>query len=147
MLRTVNWLARALSFAWLGLLAFLIAPAHGRFAVPVQIAGYCLLGLGLLAWMLLVDLQPEGAWLRDRRFPVVLGLIAVASGFAAGAGGDGTAMVAFVFVAALVAGGETSLAAALAVTGAGILAIEVSGLAFGGGYGVLLGFPVIVVSG
>jgi len=147
MLRTVNWVARALGFAWLGLLAFLIAPAHRPFAVPVQIAAYCLLGLGLLGWMLIVDLRPAGAWLRDARFPVVLGVIAVASGFAAGAGGGGTAMVAFVFVAALVAGGETSLAAALAVTGAGILAIEISGLAFGGGYGVQLGFPVIVVAG
>ena len=53
----------------------------------------------------------------------------------------------FGFVAAMVAGSETSLTAALAVTAAGILAIEVSGLAFGDSYGTLLGLPAIVVAG
>jgi signal transduction histidine kinase len=38
--RTVNWLARALGYAWLGLLAFLVAPPSAPFALPVQIAGY-----------------------------------------------------------------------------------------------------------
>jgi hypothetical protein len=57
MLRTVNWVARALGFAWLGVLAFLISPPHGPSAAPVQIAGYCLLGLGLLAWAL-IDVHP-----------------------------------------------------------------------------------------
>jgi len=40
------------------------------------------------------------------------------------------------------------LAAALAVTGAGILAIEISGLAFfGANYGILLGLPTILLAG
>jgi signal transduction histidine kinase len=56
-------------------------------------------------------------------------------------------MVAFGFVAAMMAGSEDSLAAALAVTGAGILAIEISGLALGAGYGVLLGLPSILLAG
>jgi signal transduction histidine kinase len=47
----------------------------------------------------------------------------------------------------MAAGANTGLAPALAVTGAGILAIEISGLAFGGGYGTLLGLPLIVASG
>jgi signal transduction histidine kinase len=150
--RTVNWLARAVGFAWLGPLAFLIAPprepsgAAVPFAVPVQAAGYCLLGLGLLAW-LLIDLHPRAA--RDRAwwFPVILGVIAVAAGFASAAGGGGTATVAFGFVAAMIAGSDTGLAAGLAVTAAGILAIEVSGLAVGGNYGNLFGLPAIVAAG
>ena len=146
MLRTVNWLARALGFAWLGLLAFLLAPPHGTAAVLVQVAGYCLLGLALVAWALL-DVHPAAARYHGRALAVILGVIAVAAGIACGAGYGGTAMVAFGFVAAMMAGGETSLAAALAVTGAGILAIEVSGLAFGDGYGILLGLPSIVVAG
>jgi signal transduction histidine kinase len=152
MLRTVNWVARVLGCAWIGVLAFVVAPARGPYAVPVQAAGYCLLGLGLLAWML-IDLQPAASTQRGRWFPVVLGMIAVAAGFGSGAGGGGTAMVAFAFVAALVAGGETGLLAGLAVTAAGVLAIEISALAFGisaltsaDRYGILLGFPVIVVS-
>jgi signal transduction histidine kinase len=73
--------------------------------------------------------------------------MAAAAGLAAGAGSGGTAMAVFGFVAAVVAGGEASLAASLAVTGAGILAIEVSGLAFSATYGTLLGLPAIVLSG
>ena len=69
-------------------------------------------------------------------------MIAVATGFACGAGYGGTAMVAFGFVAVMMAGSDDSLMAALAVTGAGVLAIEISGLAFGTGYGALLGLPV-----
>jgi signal transduction histidine kinase len=56
-------------------------------------------------------------------------------------------MVAFAFVATLVAGGDLDLAPALAVAGAGVLAIEVSGLVSGGSYGTLLGLPVIAASG
>ena len=145
--RTLNWLARTLGYVWLGLLAFLIAPPSAPFALPVQIAGYALLGLALLAWTVL-DFVPAataryGTWAT----PVLRGVIAVAAGFACAAGGGGTAMVAFVFVAAMAAGVNDSLTAALAVTGAGILAIEVSGLALGHGLGTLLGLPVIVLSG
>ena len=142
----VNWLARALALVWLGLLAFIIVPPRGSSAALVQIAGFCLLGLTFLAWAL-IDLHPAWSRYRARGLPEILGVMAVAAGFACAAGGGGTAMVAFGFVAALVAGGETSLTAGLVVTGAGVLAIEVSGLAFGGGYGVVLGLPVFVLAG
>ncbi len=147
MLRTVNALARALGFVWLGLLAFLIAPPSAPSALPVQIACYAVLGLALLAWTVL-EASPAAA----ARYPawtllVLRGVIAFASGFAAGAGGGGSAMVVFAFVAAMAAGINSDLAAALAVTAAGILAIEVSGLAFGQSYGTLLGLPVVVLTG
>ena len=144
--RTVNWLARVLGFVWLGLLAFLIAPVHGPFAVPVQVAGYCLLGLGLVAWAV-IDVHPATARDHAWMISVIRGVIAVGAGVACAVGGGGTAIVAFGFVAAMAAGVNSGLAAALAVTGAGILAIEVSGLAFGGGYGTMLGLPLIVASG
>jgi signal transduction histidine kinase len=145
--RTVNWLARALGFAWLGLLAFLIAPPHGAAAMVVQVAGYCLLGAALAAWALF-EAYPAAARHQDRTQTVLRGVIAVATGFACGAGSGGSAMVAFGFVAAMMAGSEDSLAAALTITGAGILAIEISGLAFSHGYyGVLFGFPAIVLAG
>jgi signal transduction histidine kinase len=150
--RTVNWLARALGFAWVGVLAFVIASPTGRsgapvpFAEPVQVAGYSLLGIGLLA-SVLIEEHPSAARYRAPGLAVVLGVIAVAAGFASAAGGGGTAMVAFAFVAAMLAGADLDLAPALAVTGAGVLAIEVSGLAFGSGYGSLLGLPAIVASG
>jgi len=146
MLRTVNWAARGLGFAWIGLLAFVLSPPHGPYAVPVQTAGYCLLGLGLLAWTA-IDLHPAAKRYHAQALPVILGVIAVATGFACAAGDGGSAMIAFTFVAALAAGGDTGLAAALAVTGAGILAFEIGGLAYGDGVAVLLAGPVFVLAG
>jgi signal transduction histidine kinase len=146
MLRTVNWVARGLGFAWIGVLTFVPSPPHGPYAVPVQIAGYCLLGLGLLAWTA-TDLHPAAKPYQARALPVILGVIAAATGFAAAAGGGGSAMIAFTFVAALAAGGDTGLAAALAVTAAGVLAFEVGGLAYGDSVAVLLGVPAFVISG
>jgi len=147
MLRTVNALARALGFVWLGLLAFLIAPPSAPYAVPVQIACYAVLGLALLAWTVLAASPAAAARYPAWALPVARGVIAFASGFAAGAGGGGSAMVVFAFVAAMAAGVNSDLAAAVAVTAAGILAIEVSGLAFGQSYGTLLGLPAIVLAG
>lgn len=147
MLRTVNALARALGFVWLGLLAFLIAPPSAPYALPVQIACYAVLGLALLAWTVLEASPAAAARYPAWALPVLRGVIAFASGFAAGAGGGGSAMVVFAFVAAMAAGVNSDLAAAVAVTAAGILAIEVSGLAFGQSYGTLLGLPAIVLAG
>jgi hypothetical protein len=103
MLRTVNWVARTLGFAWLGLLAFQLAPPHGTAAAVVQVAGYCLLGLALVA-LALAEAHPVTARYHDRALTVIRGVIVVATGFAAGAGHGGTAMVAFGFVAAMMAG-------------------------------------------
>ena len=147
MLRTVNALARALGFVWLGLLAFLVAPPSAPYALPVQIACYAVLGLALLAWTVLEASPAAAARYPAWALPVLRGVIAFASGFAAGAGGGGSAMVVFAFVAAMAAGVNSDLAAAVAVTAAGILAIEVSGLAFGQSYGTLLGLPAIVLTG
>ena len=66
MLRTVNWVTRALGFAWLGLLAFLLAPPHGTAATLVQAAGYCLLGLALVA-MALMEAHPAAIGYAHRK--------------------------------------------------------------------------------
>jgi signal transduction histidine kinase len=141
----VNWLARALGFAWIGLFTFLIAPPHGSLNTAIQIAGYSLAGAGLVGWSL-ADLriaETRRAWL----LPVTFGTIAVGTGLASSAGNGGTALVIFTLVAAMMAGADTSLPEALGVTAAGILAIDISGLIFGASYGVLIGFPAFVVSG
>ena len=77
MLRTVNLVSRVLGFAWVGVLAFVLAPPHGAFNLPVQIAGYCLAGAALLAWAL-VDNHPAAARYRGRGLPVTFGAMAVA---------------------------------------------------------------------
>jgi len=82
MLRTLNWVGRGLGFAWVGVLTFALPPPHGAARVPVQIVGYCLAGAAALAWALM-DTHPAAARYRDRGLPVVLGVMAVAAGFAA----------------------------------------------------------------
>jgi signal transduction histidine kinase len=146
MLRTVNWVARILGFAWVGVLAFVLAPPHGALNLPVQIAGYCLAGVGQAAWARL-DLFPDAAPYRTRALPVALGIMAVGTGIAGTAGSGGIALVVFGFIATMVAGSDTSLEAAVAVTAAGILAIEISGLVFNNSYGGLLGLPAILLAG
>jgi hypothetical protein len=85
MLRTVNALARALGFIWLGLLAFLIAPPSAPSALPVQVACYVVLGLALLAWTVLEASPAAAARCPALALPVLRGVIAFASGLAAGA--------------------------------------------------------------
>jgi signal transduction histidine kinase len=151
MSRTVNWVARGLGFAWIGIFAFFIARPTGRFglpvpyALPVQVAGYCLAAAGLLGW-LLTDLYPA-ALRRDRWLPMALGAVAFGSGVGCTSGGGGTALVVFVFVATMAAAADLELAPTLAVTAAAIVAIVVSGLAFGSGWGAVLGLPAIALMG
>ena len=145
MFRSAVWLTRTAGFAVVGVLA-LLGPPHGPLAVPVQIAGYSLLGVGLVAWAL-IDTHPVAAGHRSYWLPVVLTTIAVACGFACTPGGGGDSLVAFAAVAAMSAGSDTSLMTALVVVAAGILAIEVGGVIYGEGFGTLLGYPLLLVVG
>ena len=140
-----NWLTRWLGFAWVGVLTLAIHPARGA-ALEVQAAGYAVAAVSMLGWFLL-DYDQRVARHRDRALPALLGLIAAASGCAAAAGGVGTFLLVFGFVATVVAGSDASRAAAVAVTAAGILGSEVSALAFGGGTSVTVGFPLAMASG
>jgi signal transduction histidine kinase len=146
MLGKVNWLVRGLGFAWLGVLAFGIAPPPGRLAAAVQIAGYALTGLSLLTWALV---EASGAGMREipSRYAVILAVMAVAAGSASTAGGGGVALVSFALVAAMVAGAELSVATAALVTATGILAVELGALAFGGSYSTFLGLPAFLLAG
>ena len=147
MLQWVNWVSRCLGFAWIGVFAFLLYPPPGGTASATLVAGYSAAGLGLLGWVLL-DVHPAGSGYRRWALPLALGVIAAGSGSASVVGGGATAMVIYGFVAAMAAGGDTGLAAALAVTALGVLATEVTGLAVGaGGYGPLLGLPVVIAMG
>jgi signal transduction histidine kinase len=146
MVRTVNSVARGLGFAWLGVVAFVNSPPHGLAATLVQALGYAVAALALAGWTLLDIRSPRGPY-RDRGLPVLCGVIALSTGAAAGAGNGGLALLTFALVAAIVVGGSASLTAGAAVTSAGILAFEVSGLAFGLGYGLLIGLAAVVASG
>jgi len=148
MLRPLNWLARAFGYAWIGVLTLGIyppPPGHPN-ALVTQAACYGLGALALALWTL-VDYFPRAARHRARLLPAVLAIIAIATGLGSALGNGGTSMVVFGFIAAMVAGGDASLGAAIAVTTAGILAIEVGGLASGGTLGTLLGLPTVLAGG
>jgi signal transduction histidine kinase len=143
MLRTVVWLVRAAGFAVVALLTILEPPA-GPGVMAAQLAGCAVVGVSLAAWAL-VDLHPAARPYRARWLAVILGVIALASGFAGAADGGTDGAVVFAIVAALSAGSEAELAEGVAVAAAGILAIEIGGIAYGAGFGTLLGFPLLVV--
>jgi signal transduction histidine kinase len=145
-MQTVNWLARGLGFAWIGVFTFAVAPAHDPVATLVQIVGYTVTALAFAAWAL-VDVHPAAAPHQGRALPVIFGVMAAATGFASSAGSGGTVLAIFTFVIAMVAGADTDLTAGIAVTAAGILGIDVSGLIFGADPGVLFGFPAVVIAG
>jgi signal transduction histidine kinase len=144
--RTVNSVARGLGIAWLGVVAFALAPPSGLAATLVQAVGYTLAVLAVIGWTLL-DLDPRAARYHARALPLLCGVLAAASAAVAGAGSGGEAMLIFAFVAALTAGGTMSLGAAAAVTSAGVLAFEASGLAFGASVATLLGLAAVIASG
>jgi signal transduction histidine kinase len=146
MLRTLNSVSRALGFAWLGVFGLVLARSTAPYAIAVQVSGYCVAAAAMIAWILL-DVRPELARYRGPWRPLVLGVLAVSTGAASGAGGGGSLLVIFTCVATLVAGSDIDATQAIAVTAAGILAIEVSGLAYGSSVGVLIGFPAVVLAG
>jgi signal transduction histidine kinase len=143
---TVNSVIRALGIAWLGLVVFVLAPPSGLAATLVQTVGYAVAVLAVAGWILL-DLNRRAARYHDRALPVLLGVLAVATGASAGAGAGGEALLIFTFIAALTAGGAASLVAGVAVTAAGVLAFDVSGLAFGASVATLLGLAAVIASG
>jgi signal transduction histidine kinase len=145
--RSVNLVARSLGLAWVGAVAFGIYPSSGRAEQLLQAIAYGVAWLGMIGWAL-IDYSPRGARYRKRGLPVILGVIAAAMGAAATSATDGNmALLIFALVAAMQAGGDADLGPAIAVTAAGILGTEVSGLAFGASYITLIGFPVVIASG
>jgi signal transduction histidine kinase len=145
--RSVNLVARSLGFTWVGLLAFGLYPPPGLAVLLFQAVAYAVAALGLLGWAL-IDYAPRAGRYRARGYPLTLGMIAVAMGAAATSGTDGgMSMVIFALVAAMMAGADTDLVPAIAVSTAGILATVVSGLVFGADATTLIGFPVVIASG
>jgi signal transduction histidine kinase len=145
--RSVNLVARSLGLAWLGVVAFGIFPPSGHAELLLQAVAYGVTCLCMIGWALL-DYSPRAARYRPRGFPVILGVIAAVTGAAAASGWDGgTALLIFAVVAAMQAGSDADLQPALAVTAAGILAVEVSGLTFSTYWAALLGYPLVIASG
>jgi signal transduction histidine kinase len=140
-LRAGFWAARAAAFVLVCVLTLTDSGKSERLGFEVGI----LVGIGL-------TLGTWGAidWRTAHRRTSPPWLLPLALGGLAGAGGLGSALgpisasVAFAVVAALGAGSELSLSPACAVTVAGVLGIEISGVIFGFTTGTALGLPLAV---
>jgi signal transduction histidine kinase len=142
MLAKVLWLIRFAGLAVIGVLALTNSPSS-RAEQAVQIACFTAASLAMLAWLLVEERARYRTW----GLPVILGVMAFACGLSAVTSGSGQSLVAFAVVAALAAGTECELPAALAVTAAGIVPIEIAGLITGSTIGTLVGYPLIIVVG
>ncbi len=145
-LTALNAFVRTVGYAWLGVVAFVIFPPHDAAAAWVQATCYAIVGLAIVA-LTVIDLRRAAVRSKSRWQPALLGLIAVAAGFASGTGDGAGALIVFALVAAMMAAGEISFTSGVAVAAAGILAVTVSGLVSGASIEVLLGFPLLVISG
>src|ERR1700749_539826 len=90
----LNAFVRVVGYAWLGVVAFVIFPPHDTAAAWVQAACFALAGVAIMA-LTVLDLRPAAAPAKSRWQPVLLGLIAVASGVGAGTGDGASALIAF----------------------------------------------------
>jgi signal transduction histidine kinase len=141
------WLLRFTGFVVIGILALINPPGHGPDQLldrVIQIACFSVVGLALVAWVLLDEFPRH----RRRGLPIVLCVIAAASGLTAVTAGSGQSLVAFAAVAAVAAGAEldppTDIAACLAVFAAGSIPIWIAGPLVGSGLGTLAGYPLLI---
>ncbi|MGD0704362.1 MAG: sensor histidine kinase [Trebonia sp.] len=141
------WLIRFSGFAVVGILALINPPDHPPDQLldrAIQIACFSAVGLALVAWVLLDEFPRY----RRRGLPIVLCVIAAASGLAGVTAGGGQGLVAFAAVAAVAAGAEfdppSDIAACVAVFAAGSIPIWVAGPVVGSGLGTLAGYPLLI---
>jgi signal transduction histidine kinase len=141
-IQTGFWLARAVAYL---LVCFLTLNAGKSKHLAFEVSILVFIGLFLGLWGLL-------DWRSSRHSSSPPWLPTVALSGLAAVGGLGSALgpantpVAFAVVAAIGGGSDLSLGDACAVTAAGIVGIEVSGLLFGFSAGTALGLPLLLVA-
>jgi signal transduction histidine kinase len=135
------WLIRFTAFALIGILA-LIDPPHSQADRAIQIAAFSVVGVALVASVIVGESPRYRTW----GLPIALGVMAAAAGLAAVTSGKGQSLGVFAGVAAIAAGADTELPAAIAVAAAGILPIWIVGSLNGSTFGTLAGYPLLIVA-
>ena len=144
LLLVLSWLARVAVFVAVGFDTF-----RFRFDSPgtvaLAVSAYTLSGLMLLAWGLTSAYGGPAAE-HPLRLPLVFGVLTVAAGLGSALPHSGD-LIALALIGALGAASEASPIAGWAVTGAGILAVEIGALATGAGTGATVGYPLLLLFG
>jgi signal transduction histidine kinase len=124
-----------------------LSPTTAPGGLALQGAAFALICVGTAAWFL-ADLSgalPSPVTRRARALlPYSLGLIVVAGSLGGTAHGGGEYLIAASAIAMLAAATELRLTAALTIAVAGMLAVEIGGLAFNQNLGTLLGLPALL---
>lgn len=145
----VGWPIRVAAFAIVGVLTFLLQPP-GATAVPAQLAGYLIAGVGLVAWAV-SDRYPAAARYRAWLLPVGLAVTAAAGGFASTAGiNENNCPAILANMAAAAAGASLSLLGGWLITLVGIFAIDVNWIFYQTGFTQISNFlllPLVPLSG
>jgi len=140
--RYAFWLVRAATFVLICGLTLARASSTGHRAFEIVVLG--VIGVLGALWAVLDRAGPRrrlsGSWLAG----VTIGAITVCGGFGA-ALSPARSIVWFAVIAALAAGSDLSFFAACAVTAAGILGVEVGGLAFGISTTTAVGLPLLLI--
>jgi signal transduction histidine kinase len=137
----VFWLIRVTGYVLIGILA-LISPPHSSAQRAIQIAVFMAVGVAMLACVLLEVFPRYRAW----GLPIALGVMAAAGGLASATSGGGQSLVAFAGVAAMAAGTDIGLPAAVAVAATGIFLIWIVGPFNGSTFGTLTGYPLLIAA-
>jgi signal transduction histidine kinase len=145
-LRAAVWLVRTAGLVVVGLLTFLGPPSsHG--ARATQTVAFALVCVGVAVWALADSYPRLPVSVAGFVLPAALGVTTTAAAVAAAAGGGGTSVIAFGTVGLVAAADGLTLSGALAVLAIGVLAVEISCIAFGQGVGALLGYPLLLAVG
>jgi signal transduction histidine kinase len=144
-LRAAIWLARTTGVVVVGLLTFLGLPSS-RGAGPTQAVAFALVCAGIAVWGL-ADWDRLPASLPGFVLPATFGVIVTAAAVTGAAGGGGTTAIAFGVVALMAAADELDMTGTLALLALGVLAVEVTGIAFDQSVGTLLGLPLLLAVG
>ena len=144
-LRVAIWSTRTIGLSAVGVLTFVTRPSAAG-AAGTQTVCFILMCVGVVVWALgeLWPVPPQ--WLDRRLLPAALLVVTVTGCLGAAAGGTGDAMIGM-SAAAVMSASVLGLPGAVAVAGCGVLAVEVGAIAFGQGFGTLLGFPLLLAVG
>lgn len=144
-LRVTIWVTRTAGLTAVGVLTFVTRPSAPG-AAGTQTVCFIIMCTGIALWGT-AELWPlPPAWLDRRLLPAALVVVSATGCLGAAAGGTGDAMVALP-VTAVMSASELGLLGAISVAVIGALALEIGGIAFGQGFGTLLGFPLLLFVG
>ena len=141
MLRTVSWLVRLTALAVVGVTTFVHSPASAP-VLAAQATAFVLGTAGLSVYAIIDYRFPPAAG-HVRLLPAALALTAAAGGVCASP--HGPRLIAFGLIATLAAGTDTGPVTSWAITGIGVVAVEIGVLVWSASIAFAFGYPLLLI--